>query len=160
MSIRMKSGHVIKSDGILTADDLAPSMKVTTYREWIQRVQKESRLARLIMDGKNIREDPQGEPVKADIEFGRWVVSCPVCGPTAVENVTPNDPIMFCFNCCNEENDFHLRPVIFPSPGDRKLIEAALMRREHRDMFWKSYESAHDLDLQNANLAARGKLKK
>jgi len=154
MSMRVVNGHIVKDDGIVTADDIALGMDATTYREWLKKVRKESRLAKVLMDGKLIRETPQGEPLHAEVEHGRWVINCE-CGGT--ENVTPNDPIAFCFSCCNADNDFHVRPVVFPQ--DRENIEAALLRRNHKDMFWRRHESARDLDIQNQVLREQGKLR-
>jgi spore germination protein GerM len=157
MAKRIENGHVIKDDGIFTADDMAPSMDATTYREWMRRVRGISRAAKVVMDGKLIRETPQGTPMYAEVEYGRWVVNCE-CGGT--ENVTPNDPIVFCFSCMNADNQFHVRPVIFPSQKDQKNVEAALMRRHHKDMFWRANENASDLDAQNQELQRQGKLKR
>ena len=112
------------------------------------------------MDGKKIREDVRGDPVIAKISYGRWVATCPVCGETAVENVDPSDPVFFCFNCCNHDNDFHFRPVSFPVMGDQKLIEVALMqRKEWRDMEWTAKEKPEDLAKENLRLKAEGKVK-
>ena len=153
--IRMDEGHVIKTDGILTADDLAPSMGVSTHREWIHAVREQSRLARLVMGHRRITDAVEGEPVSAQVEHGRWIAHCE-CGGT--ENVTPNDKVFFCFSCCNADNSFHLRPVVFPEDIDQKVIEELLMKRsKHRDMNWLPEESALSLEKENKELVKAGR---
>ena len=155
--LKMNEGHVIKTDGILTADDLAPTMGAMTYREWMYAVREASKFARAVMKHKRIGEKVQGPPLYAEIIHGRWVVNCE-CG--GQENVTPNDPVVFCFSCLNVENDFNLRPVVFPNKQDQKVIETLLMKRaRHRDMAWKHDEPILNLEAENKELKKKGRAK-
>jgi hypothetical protein len=144
MPKRFVDGILAKDEGLVSADDIAPSLHSSTHREWIKKMRYKSRVARVIMDGKSLSFDPAGPPVNAIVNHGRWLAVCE-CG--GAELVSPNDPIFFCFSCCNSAHDYHVRPVQFPKGPDK--IEKALMKRadpKHRN--WESSESLADLEAQ------------
>jgi hypothetical protein len=139
-------GILVKDEGLVTADDIAPSLGAHTNREWIGKMRRRSRTAKVIMDGKRLSFNLAGSPIEATVNHGRWIVVCE-CG--GAELVSPEDPIFFCFSCCNSSNDYHVRPVQFPKNVDG--IEKALMKRgnpKHRN--WVPSESLADLEAQTA----------
>ena len=71
-------------------------------------------------------EIDEGRPVKARIDFGRWIADCE-CG--GAEYITPEEPIFFCQSCGNLASDGKLRPVDFPPEEERKEIERLLLER-------------------------------
>jgi hypothetical protein len=152
----MSGGVVVKDEGILTADDMAPSMGVKTHREWIKKMTIDSRAARVMLDNIAVSYEPAGVPIVAQVNHGRWIGMCE-CG--GAENVTPTDPIFFCFSCYNMGSKYHVRPVVFPEPKEQDAIAATLMERHHKDMHWLPGETHQDLKGQNKVLRETGKLK-
>jgi len=146
MPKRVENGVVVKDEGIMTGDDIAPSLNALTHREWMKKMRFASRLARVIMNGRMIDEEPAGKPVDAEINHGRWAAACE-CG--GYELVTPNDPIFFCFSCCNADNDFHVRPVKFPDHDEREAVEAILTQREPKNRNMKKGEDYLQLIEEN-----------
>jgi hypothetical protein len=153
----MVNGHIVKDGGILNADDMAPSLGVNSYREWIRRMTVDSRAARVMLDGIAIGYEPLGTPIIATVNHGRWVGICE-CG--GAEIVTPNDPIFFCFSCYNLDNKYHVRPVAFPHEKEQAAISAVLMERDHKDMHWTPGETVEVLKGQNKVLREAKKSKK
>lgn len=78
-------------------------------------------LFQLRWDGEHVG----GAPIVAYVDFGRWLARCE-CGQC--NYVDPDDPVMYCARCGNQNNGL-ARPVIFPPPADRKMIENALIQR-------------------------------
>lgn len=69
------------------------------------------------------------ESVYAFVTSGKWVASCPVCGPAATEYVNASERIFYCFNCGNRAIEGAARPVIFQTLKTREKIEAILLAR-------------------------------
>jgi len=157
MAKRISGGVIVKDEGILTADDLAPSLGVSTHREWIKKMTRESRASRIFLDNIAVSYDPIGTPVVAQVNHGRWMGMCE-CG--GAELVTSNDPIFFCFSCYNRDNQYHVRPVVFPESQEREAISSVLMERHHKDMHWLPGETSKDLRDQNKVLDEMGKIKR
>lgn len=65
--------------------------------------------------------------VKMLIDHGRMVAQCPWCN--AYEYVTPDEPILFCTSCGNNNSGAAI-VVEFPSGEELAAIEAALLERE------------------------------
>ena len=76
-------------------------------------------------------DKPRGAAVLARIELGQWIADCE-CG--GAEYVDPDEPIFFCFSCGNRANDNVPRPVTFPSPAEREIIERLVLERPVDDM--------------------------
>lgn len=74
---------------------------------------------------KFIDQKAKGEPVKAEINAGRWIAKCPDCA--GAEAVSSIDPIFYCFSCGNEKVGGRWREVVFPE--NKGEIEAALLKR-------------------------------
>lgn len=122
----------IKSlDYIITAKHVAslegaPDVKgrILKYRE---RLFKRKNIAVQIKD----IDRPRGAPVLARIELGQWIADCE-CG--GAEFVDPDEPIFFCFSCGNRANDNVPRPVTFPPPAERQIIERLVLERPVDDL--------------------------
>ena len=65
-------------------------------------------------------------PVYARIDHGRWLADCECGGCEYVEEGQP----FLCFSCGNSRDSSRFRPVIFPKPAEKKLIEKTLLERE------------------------------
>lgn len=65
-------------------------------------------------------------PVKARIDYGRWLADCE-CG--GAEYVDPEESIFFCNSCGNVMFNGEFRPVIFPDETTRAAIEKVLLAR-------------------------------
>jgi len=105
---------------IITAKHYAKKEGAVSVRERIlKRVQK-GHLVCLGID------KPQGESVKAYIDFGQWIAACP-CG--GHEFVDIEEPIFYCFSCGNRRNDSYVRPVEFPNQETIKEIERLILLR-------------------------------
>ena len=74
---------------------------------------------------------PRGAPVLARIELGQWIADCE-CG--GAEFVDHEEPIFFCFSCGNRANDNVPRPVTFPPPAERQIIEQLVLQRPVDDL--------------------------
>jgi hypothetical protein len=82
------------------------------------------------------------EPIHARIEYGRWLVLCPVC--KGANDVHPGEPVYLCTSCGWPEN---LVPVLFPEK--RIEIERLLIKRPIHNRNWQPGETVADLVLQN-----------
>jgi hypothetical protein len=60
---------------------------------------------------KYIQDRTAGIPVKARIDWGRWIADCE-CG--GAEYVDPDETIFFCMSCGNKVTNGRARNVIFP----------------------------------------------
>lgn len=122
----------IKSlDYIVTAKHMAamegaPDVKGRILK-WRERLFKLKSIAVQIKD----IDRPRGAPVLARIELGRWIADCE-CG--GAEFVDPDEPIFFCFSCGNRANDNVPRPVTFPPPAERQVIEQLVLQRPVDDL--------------------------
>jgi hypothetical protein len=159
MPKRRVGNIIVKDEGILTGDDLAPSLGARTYREWIKKMTKESRAARIFLDGIAINFEPTGTPIQAQIANGAWIVMCDVQGCSGAEAVSPDDPIFFCFSCYNASNGYHVRPVEYPTIETIDSITTELMKRKPEHMHWVPGETAEDIKEQNKIMKTEDKLK-
>jgi hypothetical protein len=83
------------------------------------------------------------EPVQGFIENSQWIGRCE-CG--GCEFVDTDEPVFYCFCCCNRAQNHMLRRVIFPDFATRKEIERLLLLRPVDDMRGQT-------DLERAGLA-------
>ncbi len=66
-----------------------------------------------------------GTPLKARVDWGRWLVDCPDCNSAAI--VSEESRLYWCLTCGNASINFAWRKV--QMPRDRSDIEAALVKR-------------------------------
>lgn len=104
------------ADKAITALDYAKREKAKSTRERIRKLATKWAL--------HLDEKIAGKPVKARLDFGRWLADCECGGAEAVD---PGDPVFFCVSCGNERTSGKLRRVVFPS--DYKQIEKDVMAR-------------------------------
>jgi len=83
------------------------------------------------------------DPVLGFIENGQWIGRCE-CG--GCEFVDPDEPVFYCFSCCNRGYNHMLRRVKFPDVSTRMEIERLLLLRPVDDMRGQT-------DLERAGLA-------
>lgn len=102
-----------------------------------------SQFARIIAGKRGIKLSSEitGEPLSAEINFGRWIVRCPYC--SGAEIADKEDAVFMCLSCFNEENGGHFRPVSFPADSDS--IESLLSGRREAHQNWTPGESLEDL---------------
>jgi hypothetical protein len=125
-------------DRIISAKDYGGS--ATGYiREWQRKKLLEGIPVRLRLDQK-----PSGEPFRAVIWQGQWIIRTDCCNSASF--VDPDEPIAYCFSCANRAVDYRPRPVIFPPPAERKEIERLLLERPVDDV-------AGLTDMERAGLA-------
>jgi hypothetical protein len=105
---------------IVTAKHYAEKEGAKTVRERILRRVQKGHLVCLGID------NPQGEPVKAYIDFGQWIAACS-CG--GHEFVDFEEPVFYCFSCGNRKNNNYVRPVEFPDIETVKEIERLVLLR-------------------------------
>lgn len=104
-------------DKAITAKDYAERDGQKTTRERIRALAKQWHF---VLDEKV----QTGKPVKARMDFGRWIADCECGGAEAVD---PSDAVFFCISCGNEITKGRLRPVQFPE--NYKAIEKEIMAR-------------------------------
>lgn len=104
------------TDKAITAQDYALREKCKDTRDRIRKMAGKH--------GLHLYEEIAGIPVKAVLDFGRWIARCECGGAEAVD---PSDPIFFCVSCGNYRNSGRLRRVEFPA--DYKKIERQVMGR-------------------------------
>ena len=83
-------------------------------------------------------------PLKARIEYARWIVDCPNCGGAefAIE-----DGLFMCFECKNSDVENKARQVVLPSR--RKRLEEILALRPIMHRHWKDGETLKSLIGEN-----------
>ena len=102
-------------DKAVTALDYAKREKAASVKQRIERL--------ALKYGLKFTDDhPAGIPVKARLDFGRWIADCECGGAEAVD---PKEPIFFCVSCGNLKVSGRLRRVVFPD--DWQEIEAQVM---------------------------------
>lgn len=112
---------------IITALDYALSEGVESVHDRILLLRGK------ISQAKNVKieilglDAPRGDVVFARIWQGQWIADCPTCN--GAQFVDPNEPIFFCFGCCNRKNGNYVMPVAFPPEGVRQEIEELLLAR-------------------------------
>jgi len=104
------------ADKAITALDYAKREKVASTRDRIRKLAERY--------GLHLEEKIAGKPVKARIDFGRWIALCECGGAEAVD---PLDAVFYCVSCGNERTKGKLRKVDFPT--DYKQIEKNIMSR-------------------------------
>lgn len=104
------------ADKAITARDYAKREGAKDVRQRIQRL--------AIKNGMKVEFSTNNKPVKARLDFGRWIADCECGGAEAVDYA---DPVFYCASCGNVRSGGKLRPVIFPS--DYKAIELEIMAR-------------------------------
>ena len=104
------------ADKAITALDYARREKFTSTRQRIE----------MLAFKHNLKLDQKiaGKPVKARLDFGRWIADCECGGAEAVD---PKDPVFYCVSCGNERTSGKLRRVTFPT--DYKTVEKEVMAR-------------------------------
>jgi hypothetical protein len=73
-------------------------------------------------------------PVRAVVNHGRWIVSCPGC--SSASWVTPTDPRFWCGGCENVRVNGRWLPVTFPPKLVREEAERILECRVPADQNW------------------------
>ena len=87
----------------------------------------------------------KGEPVRAYVNWGRWVADCPHCRSGAMV-VSRIDPVFWCVKCGMRGHEW--RSVVFPANADD--IEALLvMRPEMANRNWRPGETVDGLRGEN-----------
>lgn len=69
--------------------------------------------------------EARGDPVRAVVNSGRWLVNCPSCA--GAEYADPSDRLFWCASCWNIAQDHYPRPVEWPR--NAKAIERELIKR-------------------------------
>ena len=88
---------------------------------------------------------------RAYVNHGRWVARCPLC-VGGCELADLEDGLFFCCECRNAEVGFDYLRTGTPAVGERKKIEALLLRREDdRNRNWRPHETVQDLERENAS---------
>lgn len=106
---------------IINGSDVANEKGFGSFREYMQKLpDRKPGIPR--WNGKILESDP----VKARVDFGRWLADCE-CG--GAEYVYPGDPIFFCFSCGNKKQKGAARPVEFPDSITLSEIEFELLDR-------------------------------
>jgi hypothetical protein len=103
-------------DKILTHEDVSP----IPYTGFVRGLAARKSMHAPAQDGVTA-----GEPVKARVDWGRWIVDCPDCNGAAM--VSDKEKVYWCLSCGNASIKFAWREVKFPR--SRKSIESALMKR-------------------------------
>lgn len=93
------------------------------------RIKKEQEKWRMRGTIVQIKQDPSGTAVYAEINQGAWIAQCE-CG--GAEFVDPAEPIFFCWGCVNRANGGYLRTVVFPE--NREAIESEILKRPVNDV--------------------------
>ena len=90
------------------------------------------------------RQIYQGEPLKARIEYSRYLADCPNCNSA---EYAFEDKLFFCSQCLNSDIQGKVRKVKMPK--DRKEIETILGKRPIKNRHWFSTETIEDLEKEN-----------
>lgn len=92
-----------------------------------------------------------GNPVKARVDWGRWIVDCPDCNSAAI--VSEKSRVYWCLTCGNASIKFAWRRV--QMPRNRSEIEAVLVKRPAAaannapNRNWKPGETLAELEKVN-----------
>lgn len=106
------------ADKIFRGVEIARFFGHKTYRDWL--IRNSLRVGKP-WNGKTTTADP----VKARIDYGRWIGDCE-CG--GAEYVDPDEPIFYCQTCGNAAHNGFAREVVFPDARDS--IEKAVLERK------------------------------
>ena len=106
-----------------------------------------SRLKRSALERRGFTSEP---PLKARIEYARFIVDCPNCGSA---EFAFEDKLFWCTICNNSDIDGKVRRVRMPA--QRKNIENALSKRKIINRHWKHGETVKDLEGENKKYGVR-----
>lgn len=83
-------------------------------------------------------------PLRAYVNWGRWVVDCPFCNSAAF---VWEDGLFFCMDCKNRKVEG--KPVIVLFPSERYEIERLLNQRHGENQNWRPGETMEYLAKSN-----------
>lgn len=113
---------------------------------------EEYRLSMLVkaMGRKLLKEQgvDEGEPLKAYINRGRWIIQCE-CGGA---EYAWDDGLFMCQSCFNSNNGHKYRKFVFPR--NRVRIEKLLLVRPLTNRNWFANEPISNLEAENVEHAA------
>ena len=139
--MRQREFSYVPDDHIATAKDKAQAYagRLATSRDFHRTI-----LARAGGRLGEIDEDVRG--LNAEINHGRWIAKCDLCG--GAEVVDPEDPFFLCLTCLNALLGGRVRRAWFPA--GHKLFELVLLEREGaEDRNWEPGDSLDKLKRQN-----------
>ena len=117
-------------DKIIRAKDYMQRMKVNSMREYIGKTMAGMRTKNIPYDTPFNNDKPSGKAVKAEIDFGQWLVKCPDPACNGAETTDPSEePIFYCFSCGNFKNNGKPYLVEFPDQKTCEEIERILLER-------------------------------
>lgn len=96
---------------------------------------------------------PRGAPLAAEVNHGRWVVSCPYC---AGASMAEEGEVFFCPDCLMLQNGGFPRPVMFP-PNAAEIEAILLDRPDEARRNWLPYETVEALRRENEHFAGGSK---
>jgi hypothetical protein len=114
---------------VVTAKTIARRDNCKSVLEWMKKAA--ARRGALV----SLSSVDESAPVKARIDFGRWIADCECNG---AEYVDPDEPVFLCLSCLNQAHGGRLRRVIFPPEEIRKRIEERLKPENHHS--WNEQE--------------------
>lgn len=117
-------------DYFITSRHYAQQMGCESSMERIMKMREAIHLSKHIIlhiQANKIASDP----VCGFIENGQWIARCE-CG--GCEFVDPDEPVFFCFSCCNRAYNGMIRNVKFPDYETRQEIERLLLLRPVDDI--------------------------
>jgi len=90
----------------------------------------------------------QNGTVKAEVNHGRWIITCPTAGCGGAVVACKADMVFMCPYCANRDNNGSWYRVVFPR--DKAQIEAQLIKRpDARKRNWEIGETVTDLANEN-----------
>jgi len=135
---------------IITARDYAKQRHgVDTVKERILAMQAQHASKGLRYRVLDI-DKPSGVPVLARLENGQWIADCECKGAQFVDY---REPIFFCTDCANRDNENRVRPVKFPKK--RAEIEALLLKRPVKMM--RGIDDLQRVEASQAEIFVEGK---
>ncbi len=126
-----------KGTHIGTSRDTIGAIRTGTPRKTWMRQQAKA-IGFDFVDGMHV------QPVKAQVNHGRWIAMCECNG---AEEVDWRDPTFYCLSCGNMDYGGLLRPVEFPE--NREAIEVLLLKRPMENRNWLPHEMLSDLIAEN-----------
>lgn len=123
-------------------DSFGLSFEQKVRADWQAAVQH--RVAGNFSEPPAIFPDVRGT-VPAQINWSRWVVTCPACN--SAETVTPND-FYWCCECGSVENDGAPYRVIFPQRA-QQIVAVLMKRSDYRTRNWQQGETVDQLRAVN-----------
>ena len=125
---------------LIDAFSAIPAARRLGFRQWIARTAYD-------LDVPFTDRVANAPPYSVRIEHGRWLADCANC--PGAENVTADDPVMFCFSCGNSHLAGKLAPLQFPDMNTRHAIERILDKRPRQNQNWTFAETVADLAADN-----------